>query len=225
MIPLRDTQPSATTPFITLALIGINVLVFLFQVSLDPFSRNHFMAVFGLVPDAWPQQAWTPLLTHMFLHGGWLHLIGNCWFLWIFGDNVEDVLGPGRFLLFYVGCGLAAGLVQMWINPDLRIPIVGASGAIAGVMGAYLVKFPHSHILTLIPIFVFFTTIEVPAALMLVYWFAIQIISGAGSVGQSQVSQGGVAWFAHVGGFVAGILLIFLLPTHPRYRHRSDLQW
>ena len=224
MIPLRDTQPSARPPVVTVLLIIANVLVFLFQVSLDPFSRNHMMTVFGLIPDQWGQAPLT-MLTYMFLHGGWLHLIGNCWFLWIYGDNVEDILGHWRFLFFYIGCGVAAAFLQIASTPYSRVPMVGASGAIAGVMGAYLVKFPHARILTLVPIFVFFTTIEVPAFLMLLYWFFIQIVSGIGSIGYSQVSGGGVAWFAHIGGFVAGLALIWLLPTRQRFSARSDLRW
>jgi membrane associated rhomboid family serine protease len=161
----------------------------------------------------------------MFLHGGWMHLIGNMWFLWIFGDNVEDVLGHGKYLAFYIACGIAAALAHSLLNPYSRLPTVGASGAIAGVMGAYLVKFPHSRILTLVPIIIFFTTLEIPAFLMLLYWFFIQIFSGIGSVGYSQVSRGGVAWFAHVGGFIAGVALVYILGTRERYRYRSDLRW
>jgi membrane associated rhomboid family serine protease len=224
MIPLRDTIRSARTPVVTVALIVVNVLLFLFEVSLDPFSRNYFIAGFGLTPDYWSGAPLT-LLTYMFLHGGWLHLIGNCWFLWIYGDNVEDILGHWRYLLFYVGCGAAAGLVQIWSAPDSRIPTVGASGAIAGVMGAYLLKFPHARILTLVPIIVFFTTIEVPAYFMLLYWFLIQIVSGVGSIGYSQVSGDKVAWFAHVGGFLAGAALIRLLPTRRPFTSRADLHW
>ena len=167
---------------------------------------------------------YTPL-TSMFLHGGWLHLIGNMWFLWVYGDNVEDVLGHGKYLLFYLACGVAASFAQYLVSPDSRIPTLGASGAIAGVMGAYLVKFPHSRIKTLIPIFFFWTTVEIPAALILAYWFILQFFSGLGSVGYSQVSQGGVAWFAHMGGFIAGMILISTLPTKEGYRRRRDLQW
>jgi hypothetical protein len=154
-----------------------------------------------------------------------MHLIGNMWFLWIFGDNVEDVLGHGKFLLFYLLCGIAAALVHILLNPYSRVPTVGASGAIAGVMGAYLVKFPRSRVLTLVPIFVFLTTIEIPAALMLLYWFGIQLFSGVGSIGYSNISRGGVAWFAHVGGFIAGIVLVYLMGTRERFRYRSDLRW
>jgi membrane associated rhomboid family serine protease len=138
---------------------------------------------------------------------------------------VEDILGHWRFLFFYISCGVAAALLQIGSAPYSRVPMVGASGAIAGVMGAYLVKFPHARILTLVPIFVFFTTIEVPAFLMLLYWFVIQIVSGVGSIGYSQLSGGGVAWFAHIGGFIAGLALIWLMPTRERFSARSDLHW
>lgn len=209
---------------VTVTLIVINVLVFLFEISLEPFARNHFIATFGMIPDGWAEAPLT-LLSYMFLHGGWLHLIGNCWFLWIYGDNIEDILGHWLYILFYVGCGLAAALVQIWSNPYSHVPTVGASGAIAGVMGAYLVKFPHARVLTLVPIFIFFTTIEVPAFLMLLYWFLIQIVSGVGSIGYSQVSGESVAWFAHVGGFLSGVALIWLLPTRARFSGRTDLRW
>ena len=222
MIPLRDSQRSYSTPYVTILLIVCNVLVFLFTVSLDPYSRNDFLTVYGMVPA---RLRWDTLLTSMFLHGGWLHVIGNMWFLWIFGDNVEDVLGHWVYLLFYVLCGVAAALTQLMLSPDSRVPTVGASGAIAGVMGAYLVKFPHARIVTLVFLFVFVTTVEVPAALMLAFWFVMQLFSGVGTIGHSQISQGGVAWFAHVGGFLAGILLILMLPTKPAYRLRRDLSW
>src|SRR6516225_219453 len=141
MFPIRDTQPSYSKPVVTVVLIAINVLVFLFQVSLDPYSRNEFIATYGLVPDHFRFQS---VLTSMFLHGGWMHVLGNMWFLWIFGDNIEDILGSAKYLLFYLLCGIAAGMTQWITNPYSRIPTVGASGAIAGIMGAYLVRFPHS---------------------------------------------------------------------------------
>ncbi|MBC8164915.1 MAG: rhomboid family intramembrane serine protease [Bryobacteraceae bacterium] len=222
MIPLRDTQPSNTRPFVVAAIIAVNVLVFLYQFSLEPTFLNYFIARHGLVPNRF---ALTDVVTSMFLHGGWMHLIGNMWFLWIYGDNVEDVLGHNRFAIFYLACGVAAGMAHVLLNPSSRVPTVGASGAVAGVMGAYLVKFPHSRILTLVPIFVFFTTMEIPAVLMLLYWFVIQVFSGFGSIGYSSVSGGGVAWFAHVGGFVAGIALVFLMGTRERFRYRQDLRW
>ncbi|MBI4874717.1 MAG: rhomboid family intramembrane serine protease [Acidobacteria bacterium] len=222
MIPLRDTQPSYSPPVVTIGLIVVNVLVFLYQVSLDRFSLNHFIAEFGAIPD---RLHYTSLVTSMFLHAGWLHLIGNMWFLWIYGDNVEDVLGHGRYLLFYLLAGVAAALAQVVMSQGSRVPLVGASGAIAGVMGAYVIKFPHSRILTLIPIFVFFTTVEVPAVFILLYWFVIQFFSGVGSVGYSHLSQGGVAWFAHVGGFVTGMVLILVMGTRSPHGRRRDLHW
>jgi membrane associated rhomboid family serine protease len=222
MIPLRDTQPSYSKPIVTLFIILFNVLAFFYEISLDPYSRNMFISVYGIVPDRFQS---VDLFTSMFLHGGWMHLIGNMWFLWIYGDNVEDILGHGKFLLFYLLCGIAAGLVHLVTNPYSRIPTIGASGAIAGVMGAYMIKFPHSRILTLVPLFVFITTMEIPAILILAYWFVIQIFSGVGSVAASNVSRGGVAWFAHVGGFVAGMALIYLMRPKPKFTNRSDLHW
>lgn len=222
MIPLRDSQPSDSKPLVTLLLIVVNFLVFFYELSLDPYSRNHFIATYAVVPD---QLTLSSLVTSMFLHGGWLHIIGNMWFLWIFGDNVEDLLGHGKFLLFYLVCGVAAGMVQVAVNPGSRLPTIGASGAIAGVMGAYLVRFPRSHILTLVPIFFFLTTFDLPAWVLLAYWFLIQFFSGVGAVAYSNLSEGGVAWFAHVGGFVAGIVLVFIMHPQQPYRRRKDFTW
>src|SRR5580704_158210 len=220
-IPLRDTQPSYSRPLVTSLIIAVNVAVFLHQITLDGYSQNYFMMHYGLVPRHPHASA---LVTSMFLHGGWLHIIGNMWFLWIFGDNVEDVLGHGKYLIFYLLCGVAAAVTQVFFSGDSRVPMVGASGAIAGVMGAYMVKFPQSRIVTLI-FFIFITFIDVPAWLMLIYWFAVQFFSGIGSIGYSTASEGGVAFFAHVGGFLTGIVLINLLGTKQRYSQRSDLQW
>jgi len=222
MIPLRDTIPSRNTPVVTVLIIATNVFVFLYMLSLDPYTQNHFIRQYALLPARFNPQA---LVTSLFLHGGWLHLIGNMWFLWVYGDNVEDVLGHGKYLLFYLLCGVIASSAQYAINPDSQIPILGASGAIAGVMGAYLIKFPHSRILTLVPIVVFFTTIEIPAVIILVYWFILQFFSGIGSIGYAQASQGGVAFFAHVGGFIAGMILVATMGTKERYSRRRDLQW
>jgi membrane associated rhomboid family serine protease len=231
MIPLRDTQPSARLPAVTLVIIAINLLVFLYQVWLDPFSRVHFASTFGLTPERWLEAKLT-LLTYMFLHGvtvsawsGLLHVAGNCWILWIYGDNVEDVLGHWRYLLFYTACGVAAALLQVASDPYSRLPIIGASGAVAGVMGAYLVRFPHARLLMLVPVLLFITTFEAPAWLGLLYWFAVQLISGAGSAGAAVYARPGVAWFAHIGGFLAGALLIMLLRTRERLTARRDLQW
>jgi membrane associated rhomboid family serine protease len=222
MIPLRDSERSYGTPAVTIAIIAINVSVFLFEISLDPYSRNHFIGVYGAIPD---RLTLFSLVTSMFLHGGWMHLIGNMWFLWVFGDNIEEILGRGKYLLFYLACGVVAAMTHVFLNPLSRVPMVGASGAIAGVMGAYVVKFPRSSITTLIPIVVFFTTVEVPAYLMLLYWFVLQLFGGWGTIGHSHLSAGGgTAWFAHVGGFLAGVLLILILKTQPRRYHRG-LGW
>lgn len=220
MFPLRDTQPSYSKPVVTVFLIVINILIFLYEFSLGSYEQNDFIFRYGLVPDHFH---WSNVFTSMFLHGGWMHVLGNMWFLWIFGDNIEDILGHGKFLLFYLLCGIAAALSQTYLNLDSRVPMVGASGAIAGVMGAYLVKFPRSRIYTLV-FYIFITTIEVPAWVMLIYWFAIQFFSGLGSLA-APVAQGGTAFFAHVGGFVAGIGLIYLLGADEPYRRRKDLTW
>jgi len=221
MIPLRSTERVRSTATVTLILILLNVLVFLYEQILPSWALDSFIAHYGIVPDRLRPVS---LLTSMFLHGGWLHIIGNMWFLWVFGRNVEDLIGSGRFLVFYILCGLAAGLVQVFFNPYSRVPTVGASGAIAGVMGAYLIKFPRARITTLVPIFIFITTLEIPAVFLLLYWFAIQFFSGVGSIGYSQVSSGGIAWFAHVGGFLAGMLLVNMFGEKQRWTARWD-QW
>jgi membrane associated rhomboid family serine protease len=220
MIPLRDTERTYSTPFVTMLIIAVNAAAFLFELSLDPWSRNHLIAIYGLVPA---QLHALSFLTSMFLHGGWLHIIGNMWFLWIFGDNIEDTLGHLQYLAFYLLCGCAAAATQIAVSPGSWVPTIGASGAIAGVMGAYLVKFPRSRILTLV-FFFFITTIELPAALFLVYWFVLQLFSGAGALENTHASQG-VAWFAHVGGFIAGIVLVKILPTRQPYQRRTELHW
>jgi len=222
MFPLRDTQPSYSRPVVTVLIIAINVLVFLREFTLDEYSRNAFIAMYGLTPDHFQIQN---VLTSMFVHGGWMHVLGNMWFLWIFGDNIEDILGHAKYLGFYLLCGVAAALTQVLIDPFSRIPMVGASGAIAGVMGAYMIKFPRSRILTFAFIFFFVTTFEVPAWLMLIYWFGVQLFSGVGSIGYTQASQGGTAFFAHIGGFIAGIVLIRLLGAREPYMRRRDLYW
>jgi len=222
MFPLRDTQPSYSRPLITVLIIILNVVVFLHEFSLDDYSRNYFIMHYGLVPARFHFSA---VLTSMFLHGGWMHIIGNMWFLWIFGDNVEDAFGHFKYLVFYFLCGIAAAMTQVAFNAGSRLPMVGASGAIAGVMGAYLIKFPRSRIVTLVFIFIFFTTIEVPASLMLAYWFIIQFFSGVGTIGYSHVSQGGTAFFAHIGGFISGMILVGVLGTRQIYARRRDVNW
>ena len=215
MIPLRSTERVYSPAIVTGSLIGLNTVIFLFQTTMSPAQLNDFVAQWGIVPDNLHVFS---LLTSMFLHGGWLHLLGNMLFLWVFGRNLEDLIGGGRFLVFYLLCGLAAAVVHVIANPYSRMPTIGASGAIAGVMGAYLIKFPRARILTLIPIVFFFTTLEIPAAFLLVWWFAIQFFSGFGSLGATDYTGGGIAWFAHVGGFVAGMLLIRLFPPRQRWR-------
>ncbi len=222
MIPLRDTQPSYTFPFVTVAIIALNVLAFLYEFTMDPYEFNFFIAHHGVIPA---RLQWVDVLTSIFLHGGWLHLIGNMWFLWIYGDNVEDILGHAQYLVFYLLCGLAATMVHVVFNADSSAPTIGASGAIAGVMGAYVVKFPHSKITTLVLVVVFITTMEIPAYLILLYWFVIQFFSGVGSMGHSHLSQGGVAWFAHIGGFLAGVALILVMRTRERFSHRPEMRW
>jgi len=213
MIPLRSSERHYTTATVTLVIILLNVLVFVYELSLGG-GVNRFIMSYGIVPDR--LHYWS-LLTSMFIHGGFLHILGNMWFLWIFGRGVEDILGHGRYLFFYLACGVAAALVHIVVNSNSMVPTVGASGAIAGVMGAYLVKFPRARIVTLVPIIIFITTVDIPAAFLLIYWFAIQFFSGVGSVGYSQASSGDVAWFAHIGGFVAGICLVLLMPARQRY--------
>jgi membrane associated rhomboid family serine protease len=222
MFPIRDTQRSNSTPVVTVALIVVNLLIFLYEFSLDGYSRNEFVAAWALIPDSF---VWLNVVTSMFLHGGWMHVLGNMWFLWIFGDNIEDILGHGKFLLFYLLCGSLAALAQVIVGPDSRVPMVGASGAIAGVMGAYMVKFPRARIETVVFVFFFITRIDVPAFLMLIYWFVTQVFSGVGSIGYTQMNQGGTAFFAHIGGFIAGVGLIFLMRAREPYSGRRDLRW
>src|SRR6266404_4637293 len=215
MIPLRSTERASSAPIATILLIVINVLVFLYQASMDPDTLEPFVARWGIVPDVISGHLYT-LFTSMFLHGGWLHLLGNMLFLWVFGRNVEDLIGSGPFLGFYLICGLAAGVLQVVTSPYSRVPTIGASGAVAGVMGAYLIKFPRARIVTLVFIIVFVTTVEIPAWIMLVWWFVIQLFSGLGSLANTNYSGGGIAWFAHVGGFVTGMLLIRAFPVKRR---------
>jgi membrane associated rhomboid family serine protease len=179
-------------------------------------TLNNFIATFGIVPDRF---RFATLLTSMFIHGGFLHIAGNMLFLWVFGKGIEDLLGHARFFLFYIVCGIVAGYIHVITNANSPVPTIGASGAIAGVMGAYLVKYPRARIFTLVPIFIFITTLDLPAAFLLLYWFVIQFFSGIGSVGYSSISKGDVAWFAHVGGFVGGMLLVSMMHTRQRYRN------
>ncbi|MGD0499877.1 MAG: rhomboid family intramembrane serine protease [Bryobacteraceae bacterium] len=219
LFPIKVTQPSYSRPVVTVSLIVANVLVFLHEISLDAFSRNQFIALYSLRPAYFHLSA---ALTYMFLHAGWIHLLGNMLFLWVFGDNVEDILGHGKFLIFYLLCGLAAATVQMAADPSSRIPMLGASGAIAGVMGAYLVKFPRSRVEMLFFAILFFY-FTVPAWFMLIYWFALQVLGSYSDV--AGAAQGGTAFFAHIGGFLTGILLVRLMGARERFSRRRDLYW
>jgi membrane associated rhomboid family serine protease len=223
MIPLRDIIPSRTTPVVTISLIAVNVLVFLYELALGR-GVDAFTLYWGLVPAAF---SWVTVLTSMFLHGGIMHVAGNMLYLWIFGDNVEDRMGHGRFLVFYLLCGAAAALAQTITQPDSVIPMVGASGAIAGVMGAYFVLYPRSRIVTLVPLFFFFQVIEVPAILFLGIWFIMQFVSGLGSIltVASGQAAGGIAFWAHVAGFVAGIsgVVVFRRPERQRVEWWHDV--
>lgn len=220
MIPLRSTERVYSPSVVTFCLIAVMVAVFVYEALLPDRQQTSFLMRYGTVPDRFRP---ITLFTSMFLHGGWLHLIGNMWFLFVFGRNVEDIMGSWRYLVFFFLCGVLAGIAHVLFNPYSPIPTVGASGAIAGVMGGFLLKLPRARIITLIPVLVFLTTMELPAFLVLVFWFAIQFVSGVGSIGSSQVSSGGVAWFAHVGGFIAGMLLVSIMGTKTRYR-RWDLE-
>lgn len=213
MIPLRDTIPSRTFPFVNYIFIFANVAVFLFEKSLRGFT-NDFILRFGLVPAVWIEEihaynlhAVIPLFTSMFMHGGWLHLLGNMLFLYIFGDNVEDRFGHFRYCIFFLLAGLAAAFTQIYVNPASEAPMVGASGAIAGVLGAYVFMFPKARITTVIPIFIFIKIIDLPAYLFLGIWFIMQLISGVMALGIG-ADAGGVAWWAHIGGFAAGVVAI-----------------
>src|SRR3982751_5355931 len=208
MIPLRDVIPSRTTPYITVTIIVLNAIAWLFEVSLPHDALNMFLAAYGVVPAYF---AWPTLVTSMFLHGSWFHVIGNMWYLWIFGDNVEDRVGPGRFIVFYLLCGIVAALGQVAVDPNSMLPTIGASGAIAGVMGAYFVLYPHSRVLTLIP-WIFLQIVELPAIILLGFWFLMQLFS-AGTIAMTATSHGsgGVAFAAHVAGFIVGIAGVFVL--------------
>jgi len=217
MLPLKDDNPTSTFPFVTLSIIAANILVFLYQLSLGP-ELKAFIFKMGLVPyeithfiDLEPASSF-PLafnfISSMFMHGGFVHIIGNLWFLWIFGDNIEDRLGHFKFLLFYLLCGFIATLTHVLFNFNSPVPVIGASGAISGVMGAYLLLFPTARVYTLFIFFYFIRVIPIPALIVIGFWIIIQILQGVQTIGLPELT--GVAWFAHIGGFAAGVLLIYL---------------
>jgi len=214
MFPLHDDNPSRTTPYVNYALIISCVVVFIWQLSLGPYVQNAIYSL-GMIPavlfdikDLPAELASVPsmmtLFTSMFLHGGWMHIIGNMLYLWIFGDNVEDAMGHTRFVVFYLLCGVAAAMAQALPNPASEVPMIGASGAISGVLGAYLLLYPHSRVLVVIPIGFYLHTTRIPAGWVLGLWFGLQLFNSLASAGQ----EAGVAWSAHIGGFIAGMVLI-----------------
>ena len=213
MIPLKDRNPSRTFPLINYLLISANFVVFFYELSLGQ-QLDDFIIKYGLIPHRYFLAVahhthfitrYVPFFSSMFLHGGWMHIIGNMWFLFIFGDNVEDRLGHGHYLVFYLLSGLAATVIQLLSSVGSSVPTIGASGAISGVLGAYLVMFPRAKIVTLLPIFFFFSVIDISAFIFIGLWFLLQFVSGLQSLGID--TSGGIAWWAHIGGFVAGILM------------------
>lgn len=230
VVPLNDNNPTRTTPYVVFVLIALNVLIFFYELSLQGTGENaldQFFRVWAIVPaeltDSFGGRAlnpigeWVTLISSQFLHGGWAHLGGNMLYLWIFGNNIEDQMGHRRFILFYLACGALAGLSQWIFSPESMVPTLGASGAIAGVMGAYIIRFPKAQILTLLPLGIIFTTIRVPALFFLGFWFVMQAFSSIASLGATaDMGSGGVAYWAHAGGFVFGIVLGPLLGLFPR---------
>jgi len=209
MFPIRDTIRSRSVPLVNWLIIITNVMVFFFQSALSLPALERFAQAWALVPaniDPGNPLTWYPFLTHMWLHGSLFHLISNMWTLVIFGDNIEDRLGSGRYLLFYILGGVSAGLLQYFFSTDLNIPALGASGAIAAVMGAYFLFFPRSRVVTLVPVFIFGWFVEIPAVFYLGIWFVTQVFSGVASLGMP-AGMGGVAWWAHIGGFLFGLLM------------------
>jgi membrane associated rhomboid family serine protease len=229
MIPLRDENPSGTPPIVTIAFIVLCVLVFLWQLSFGAEGGQRIVYALGVVPAVLLGQGqlppdlslvspWMTIFTSMFMHGGWMHLIGNMLYLWIFGDNVEDAMGHGRFVAFYLLCGAAAVFAQALPEPSSTVPMVGASGAISGVLGAYLLLYPHARVLVVIPFGFYLHPMRIPAGLVLVLWFGLQLLSNL----MAQPGQGGVAFRAHIGGFIAGMILI---PIFKQRRARLRLPW
>jgi len=226
MIPIRDTIPNQSRPFVTRTLILLNVLVFLYELTLPPEALERFFYLFGIVPARFTDPAWANaagypvggfwvLLTHQFLHGGWLHIISNMWVLWIFGKNVEDSMGHGRFGVFYLLCGVLAGLSQLLAQPHSRMPALGASGAIAGVLGAYFLLYPKAEVVVMVPLLFWPVFFQLPAVIYLGLWFVSQLFNGTLSLGAPD-QAGGIAFWVHVGGFVAGMLLSRLFVREPR---------
>ncbi len=229
MIPIRDCLPRRYTPYMTWIIISINCLIFIFELMFSKEDLDLIFHLFGIIPAKYMMVEklpldpffYLPFLTSMFLHGGWFHLISNMWIMWIFADNVEDKMGSFRFLIFYLLCGLGAGWIHCLVYPLSTIPTVGASGAISGVLGAYMVMFPQARVITLFPILFFPFFFALPAIVYILMWFFIQLFSGLGSL-LSPADVGGVAWWAHIGGFVVGILIHRLFVIKRRLKIYDD---
>ena len=229
MIPISDKSPTRGFPITNLLLIAANVLVFVYELTLRSTQLDRFIFTWGVVPSdffsAWshpaqtPLSVWTTLITSQFLHAGWAHILGNMIFLWVFGDNVEDVLGSFRYLVFYLACGVAAGIVQVLVVGPSDVPSIGASGAIAGVLGAYLLLDPFTKVTILLPIFFFFWGIDLPALFVIGWWFVQQLFYGLGAL--SSAAASGIAFWAHIGGFVMGMILILPFLRRVRLRRRA----
>ncbi len=211
MFPLNDDNPTSITPWINWGLIGMNIFIFLYEISLSEPQLNQFFHMYALIPQEFsinPSGDWSTLISSQFLHGGWLHLGANMLYLWIFGNNIEDRMGHIPYLLFYITCGIFAALCQWFVSMDSSIPSLGASGAIAGVLGAYILRFPQAKVLTLVFIVFFATTIRIPAIYVIGIFFIQNLLSGLASInGPATMMQGGVAYWAHIGGFVFGAIL------------------
>jgi membrane associated rhomboid family serine protease len=232
MIPIKDVIPARRFPLVNWIIILANVAVFLFEASIGSGELSRLIGRYGMVPARMLSNpgvsTGVSIFTSMFLHGGWFHLISNMWALYIFGDNVEDRLGPMRYLLFYLVCGVVAALAHVYSQPLSNVPVVGASGAISGVLGAYLVLYPRARVISLVPLWIVPWFIEIPAVFYLGFWFFSQLFSGLLSLGMPISTYGGVAWWAHVGGFIAGLLLVKILEqkrTYPRWHLDEYHPW
>ncbi|MEO1620568.1 MAG: rhomboid family intramembrane serine protease [Cyanobacteria bacterium J06632_3] len=238
MVPLRDDNPISTTPIVVYILLALNVAIFFHELTLNEAALQQFFNTWAIVPaelttsffdgantpGAAPEREWFTLISSQFLHGGWLHVGGNMLYLWVFGNNIEDQLGSVKFLLFYLLCGVLAGLSQWFFDPTSTIPTLGASGAVAGIMGAYVIRFPRAKILTLVPLFIFVTTFRIPAIFFLGWWFVQQAFYSAMSLGATaDMGSGGVAYWAHAGGFVFGAILGPLLGLFSK--GRDQYRW
>jgi len=219
MIPLYDTICTRQFPFINWLLILANAAVFWYELQLGESALQDFVFTWGLVPAELmsnPQEEWRTIFTSMFLHGGWFHILSNMWVLYIFGDNIEDRVGSLKYIIFYLLGGVAAAFLQIYVMQGSSVPMIGASGAIAGVLGAYLVSFPGSRIASLVPIFIIFTIVEVPAILFLIFWFISQLYSGLFAMQEGMSS--GIAWWAHIGGFIFGLIMVPFFGRRAVYR-------